>query len=132
MAALAARARAASAGLILSVGGGTMSDLGKSVSRELGLPNWGLMTAPSMDAHTSGTANLKTPSGAVTHPATPSRRVFCDHAVLQKAPEELFLAGLGDQLAKFLGYLDWRLGAWVFGEYFLPGDGRGLPAVRAT
>jgi hypothetical protein len=42
--------------------------------------------------------------------------VFCDTAVVEKAPEELFLAGVGDQLAKFLGYLDWQLGAWVHGE----------------
>ncbi len=113
---LAERAREASAGLILSVGGGTLSDLGKAISHRTGLPNWSLMTAPSMDAHTSGTSNMKTPSGAVAHPATPSRRVFCDTEVLEKAPEELFLAGLGDQVAKFLGYLDWQLGAWVFGE----------------
>ena len=82
------RARAASAGLILSVGGGTMSDLGKSVSDRLGVPNWGLMSAPSMDAHASGTANLKTPGGAITEPVTPSRRVFCDTAVLEKAPDK--------------------------------------------
>jgi glycerol-1-phosphate dehydrogenase [NAD(P)+] len=69
-----------------------------------------------MDAHTSATSNMKTPSGAVSRPATPSRRVFCDTVILEKAPEELFLAGLGDQVAKFLGYLDWQLGAWVFGE----------------
>jgi glycerol-1-phosphate dehydrogenase [NAD(P)+] len=117
---LTGRARAARAVLILSVGGGTLSDLGKTVSLRLGIPNWGLMTAPSMDAHASGTSNLKSPSGAVSRPATPSRRVFCDTAVLEKAPEELFLAGLGDQLAKFVGYLDWQLGAWVFGEYFCP------------
>jgi hypothetical protein len=42
--------------------------------------------------------------------------VFCDTDILEKAPEELFLAGLGDQVAKYLGYLDWQLGAWVFGE----------------
>jgi glycerol-1-phosphate dehydrogenase [NAD(P)+] len=117
---LAAQARAASAGLILSVGGGTMSDLGKSISIALGVPNWGLMTAPSMDAHTSGTANLKTPAGAVSRPAAASVRVFCDTVVLEKAPEELFLAGLGDQLAKFVGYLDWRLGAWLYDEAFCP------------
>ena len=117
---LADRARAASAGLILSVGGGTMSDLGKAVSHRLGLPNWGLMTTPSMDAHASGTSNMKTLTGADSRPVTPSRRVFCDTAVLREAPEELFLAGLGDQLAKFLGYLDWQLGAWVFGEAFCP------------
>jgi glycerol-1-phosphate dehydrogenase [NAD(P)+] len=117
---LTARAREASAGLILSVGGGTLSDLGKMVSAKLGVPNWGLMTAPSMDAHASGTANLKTSAGAISHPVTASRRIFCDTEVLQGAPEELFLAGLGDQLAKLLGYLDWQLGAWVFGEAICP------------
>jgi glycerol-1-phosphate dehydrogenase [NAD(P)+] len=117
---LAARARGAAAGLILSVGGGTMSDLGKSVSAALGVPNWSLMTAPSMDAHCSGTANLKTEKGAISQPTTPSRRVFCDLTVLRQAPEELFLAGLGDQLAKFLGHLDWQLGAWLFGEDYCP------------
>ena len=117
---LANRARGASAGLILSVGGGTLCDLGKSVSWKLGVPNWGLMTAASMDAHTSGTANWKTDKGAITHPAVPSSRVFCDLTVLRRAPKELFLAGLGDQLAKLLGYLDWQLGAWLFGEHFCP------------
>jgi glycerol-1-phosphate dehydrogenase [NAD(P)+] len=117
---LAAQARAAAAGLILSVGGGTLSDLGKLISAELRVPNWAMMTAPSMDAHTSSTSNIKTEAGAIPHPAAPSRRVFCDAAVLLAAPKELFLAGLGDQLAKFLGYLDWRLGSWVFGEAICP------------
>jgi hypothetical protein len=59
--------------------------------------------------------------------------VFCDTAVVEKAPEELFLAGLGDQLAKFLGYLDWRLGAWVFGEYFCPETAEAsLQSARVT
>ncbi len=130
---LADRAREASAGLILAVGGGTLSDLGKAVSYRLGLPNWSLMTAPSMDAHASGTSNMKTPSGAVAVPATPSRRVFCDTEVLAGAPEELFLAGLGDQVAKFLGYLDWQLGAWVFGETICPETAEAsLQSVRLT
>jgi glycerol-1-phosphate dehydrogenase [NAD(P)+] len=130
---LTERARAASAGLILAVGGGTMSDLGKAVSHRLGLPNWGLMTAPSMDAHASGTSNMKTPSGAVSRPAAPSVRVFCDTDILARAPEELFQAGLGDQLAKFLGYLDWQLGAWVFEEYFCPEAAEAsLQSVRMT
>ncbi len=130
---LAGRVREASAGLILSVGGGTLSDLGKAISYRTGLPNWSLMTAPSMDAHASGTSNMKTPSGAVSVPATPSRRVFCDTAVLAGAPEELFLAGLGDQVAKFLGYLDWQLAAWVFGEAICPEAAEiSLQSVRLT
>lgn len=114
---LVVRAREASAGLVLSVGSGTLCDLGKEVSTQLGVPNWGLMTAPSMDAHGSGTANVKTPTGAISHPITPCRRVFCDTAALESAPQELYLAGLGDQLAKFLCYLDWQLCALVFGEF---------------
>ncbi len=130
---LADRAREVSAGLILSVGGGTLSDLGKAVSHRTGLPNWSLMTAPSMDAHASGTSNMKTSSGAVSRPATPSRRVFCDTDTLEKAPEELFLAGLGDQVAKFAGHLDWQLGAWVFGEAICPETAEAsLQSVRLT
>jgi hypothetical protein len=86
-----------------------------------------------MDAHASGTSNMKTPSGALSRPTTPSTRVFCDTEVLERAPVELFLAGLGDQVAKFLGYLDWQLGAWVFGEAICPETAEAsLESVRLT
>jgi glycerol-1-phosphate dehydrogenase [NAD(P)+] len=117
-AALTARALEADPRLIVSVGGGTLSDVGKKVSADLGVPNWGVMTSPSMDAHTSRTANLKTPGGTLSQPVTASRLVFCDPRVLEQAPAELFLAGLGDQLAKYPAYLDWRVSSWLFGEPF--------------
>lgn len=117
---LAGEARRAAAGLILSVGGGTVSDLGKKVSADTGIPNWCLMTAPSVDAFTSGTSNIKGENETSTLPVTPSQVVLGDLPVLAAAPEELFLAGLGDLLAKFLAFLDWRLAALVTGEPYCP------------
>jgi len=44
--------------------------------------------------------------------------VVCDLKVLAEAPRPLFLAGLGDLLAKYLARVDWRLSHAVTGEPF--------------
>ncbi len=130
---LAARVGRSGAGLILAVGAGTISDLAKKVSLESGLPNWSLMTAPSVDAYTSGRSNFKSGNGTASIPATPSRVVLGDLAVLEAAPREMVLAGLGDLLAKFLACLDWQVSAWVTGEKICPETRRAsLGAARAA
>jgi len=114
---LAADAGGASPDLILAVGGGTISDIGKMVSKFVGVPNWCIATAPSVDAYSSGTSALKLKAGHKTQPARPSELIFADLAVLEQAPELLFLSGIGDLLAKYLSYLDWKLSALITGEY---------------
>jgi glycerol-1-phosphate dehydrogenase [NAD(P)+] len=103
--------------LVLSVGSGTISDIAKMVSLELNIPNWCVPTAPSVDAYTSGTAALKLPYRHKTEPARPSEVVIADLNVLEKSPHLLFLSGVGDLLAKYLSYLDWRLSALITGEF---------------
>ena len=115
--ALAADAGAVSPDLILAVGGGTISDIGKMVSKIVGAPNWCVATAPSVDAYSSGTSALKLKAGHKTQPARPSELIFAELAVLEQAPEKLFLSGIGDLLAKYLSYLDWTLSALITGEY---------------
>jgi len=107
--------------LVLGIGAGTISDLGKMVSRNLNVPNWCVATAPSADAYGSGTAATKSEYRARAVEARPSERIVCDLAVLEQAPRDLFLSGLGDLLAKFLAFLDWNLSALVTGEYYCPG-----------
>ena len=102
--------------LILAVGGGTISDLAKMVSRDLEIPNWCVPTAPSVDAYSSGTSALKLSYRHKTEPARPAELIIADLDVLEKAPQLLFLSGVGDLLAKYLSYLDWRLSALVTGE----------------
>jgi glycerol-1-phosphate dehydrogenase [NAD(P)+] len=103
--------------LILAVGSGTISDIAKMVSRNLDVPNWCVPTAPSVDAYSSGTSALKLQHQHRTEPARPTEIILADLDVLEKAPRLLFLSGVGDLLAKYLSYLDWRLSALITGEY---------------
>jgi len=107
-------------GLVLAVGSGVISDLGKKVSHELGIPSWCVATAPSVDAYTSGNSVFKGHSRHQTVWVTPSEAVICDLEVMATAPRVMFLSGLGDLLAKFLVHLDWQLSARVTGEYLCP------------
>ena len=102
--------------LVLAVGGGTISDIAKMVSKDLDIPNWCVPTAPSVDAYSSGTSALKLPYRHQTEPTRPAELIIADLDVLQKAPQLLFLSGVGDLLAKYLSCLDWRLSALITGE----------------
>lgn len=114
---LAGEVRAAAPELLVAVGSGVVSDLGKAVSRATGVPNWSVATAASVDAYTSATAAIRVGGYHRALPATPSEVVVCDVGVIAAAPRRLFLAGLGDLLAKYLARLDWKLAGLVTGEW---------------
>jgi glycerol-1-phosphate dehydrogenase [NAD(P)+] len=104
--------------MVLAVGSGVVSDLGKKVSQDLAIPSWCVATAPSVDAYTSGNSVFKGGSRHHTVWVTPSEAVFCDLSVMAGAPRAMFLSGAGDLLAKILVHLDWQLSSRVTGEYF--------------
>jgi glycerol-1-phosphate dehydrogenase [NAD(P)+] len=117
---LAADARREAPSLIVAVGSGVISDLGKSVSLAVDVPNWCIATAPSVDAFSSATSALRVDG---FHSAVPSRIaqvIVCDPEIISGAPHELFLAGLGDLLAKYLAHLDWNVARMVSGEWYCP------------
>ncbi len=115
---LAAEAREARPGLLVSVGSGVISDLVKRVSLKLGVPNWCVATAPSVDAYSSGTSAINFDNFHGSMPARASEVIVCDLEVMEKAPREMHLGGLGDLLAKFLAFLDWNLSRVVTGEQY--------------
>ena len=114
--ALSAEVRALAPDLVVGVGSGVVSDLVKKVSLDAGLPNWCVATAASVDAYGSATAAIRIAGYHRPLPARPSEVIVCDLEVLSRAPRRLFLAGLGDLLAKYLASLDWALGACIAGE----------------
>jgi glycerol-1-phosphate dehydrogenase [NAD(P)+] len=120
VASLAADARREAPSLVVAVGSGVISDLVKSVSLALDVPNWCVATAPSVDAFSSATSALRVDG---FHSAVPSRIaevIVCDPEIMSGAPVELFLAGLGDLLAKYLAHLDWNVARMVTGEWYCP------------
>src|SRR6266403_201755 len=116
--ALAAEVRALAPDLLVGVGSGVVSDLVKKVSLDAGLPNWCIATAASVDAYGSARSAIRVAGYHRAVPARPSEVIVCDLEVLVRAPRRLFLAGLGDLLAKYLASLDWRLAARVTGETY--------------
>jgi glycerol-1-phosphate dehydrogenase [NAD(P)+] len=115
---LAAEVRAAAPQLLVAVGSGVVSDLGKAVSLETGVPNWAVATAASVDAYTSATAAIRVGGYHRSVPAAAADVVVCDLGVLVAAPRVLFLDGIGDLLAKYLARLDWQVAHLAAGEWF--------------
>jgi glycerol-1-phosphate dehydrogenase [NAD(P)+] len=117
---LAAEARAASPDLVVGVGGGVISDLVKRVSLEIEKPNWSVGTAASMDAYPSATVSFGVRGYKSALPGRISETIVCDLDVIGRAPREMFAAGIGDLLGKFIAYLDWNLSRIMTGEHFCP------------
>jgi len=106
------------ADVILPVGSGVLSDLGKWLAFDLNLPYVCFATAASMNGYAS--ANVAaTMNGVKTLLwARPPRTILSAPVVLRDAPYELTTAGLGDILAKSVSSADWRMNHFLFGDYF--------------
>jgi glycerol-1-phosphate dehydrogenase [NAD(P)+] len=117
---LAEEVRRISPDLLVAVGSGVISDLVKRVSIAVDIPNWCVATAASVDAYSSATAAIEINGFHNAVPARVSRTIVCDLDVIARAPREMFLAGLGDLLAKYLAFLDWNLSRIMTGEHYCP------------
>jgi glycerol-1-phosphate dehydrogenase [NAD(P)+] len=106
--------------VIVPVGAGVLSDLGKYLAREGHRPQVTVATAASMNGYAS--ANIApTVHGVKTLlEGSPPHAVLAGPAVLREAPWPLTSAGLGDVLAKSVSSADWKLNHLLFGDYFCP------------
>lgn len=118
VAALAERAEGVAA--VISVGSGTVNDLGKGAATRLSVPFLTVGTAASMNGYTSSITALLDDGLKTTVPATPAVAVVCDLDVMAAAPVRLTRAGLGDVVSKPACNADWRLSHILLGAHFCP------------
>lgn len=118
------RAYAEGVALIISVGSGTVNDLGKYSANEDNIDFWCLPTAPSMNGYTSGIAAIKVKGVKRTLPAVPPKRIYVFPEVIQQAPLKLRQAGFCDVLAKVVSDIDWQCESLLFSGGYC-----GLPAA---
>ena len=104
--------------LIVGVGSGVINDLCKFVGHKHHLPYIIVATAPSMDGYASAGAAMILDGMKVTPSATPPMAIVADTAVLKNAPMDMIRAGYGDIIGKFSCLNDWKLSAYIRGEYF--------------
>ena len=106
--------------LVLPVGAGVISDLGKWIAQDRELPYVTFATAASMNGYAS--SNIAPTIAGVKrlvygHPPV---AVLSSPTVLREAPHELTASGLGDVLAKSVSSADWYLNHLLFGDYYCP------------
>ena len=106
------------ADVILPVGSGVLSDLGKWLAFDLNFPYVCFATAASMNGCASANVAATMDGIKTLLWARPPRTVLSDPATLRESPYELTAAGLGDILAKSASSADWRMNHFLFGDYF--------------
>ncbi|WP_160561245.1 sn-glycerol-1-phosphate dehydrogenase [Parablautia muri] len=106
------------ADIIISVGTGTINDLGRYFSYITGRPFLLIATAPSMDGLVSGVAPLIFNNMKVTFPAQEPLALICDPEIMAAAPLKMLAAGAADILGKYNCLLDWKLSNIINDEYY--------------
>ncbi|MBW1803325.1 MAG: iron-containing alcohol dehydrogenase [Deltaproteobacteria bacterium] len=104
--------------VLIPVGGGVITDLGKWIAFDRGIPFVAFATAASMNGYASANVapTLKGIKSLIR--ARPPEAIFSRPSVLGDAPWELTASGLGDIIAKSVSSADWFLNHFLFGDFF--------------
>jgi glycerol dehydrogenase-like iron-containing ADH family enzyme len=111
----AAAAAADGAGCVITVGSGTVTDIGKSIERS-GTSLITVQTATSVNGYADPFSVLLRRGVKRTTASRWPDALVIDPGVLAGAPPELNRAGAGDMMALFTALADWYLAAAVAGE----------------
>ena len=111
----AAAAAAAGAGCVITVGSGTVTDIGKAAAPGA-TPLIAVQTATSVNGYADPFSVLLRRGVKRTTPSRWPDALIIDPGVLADAPPELNRAGAGDMMAMFTATADWYLASAVRGE----------------
>lgn len=127
----AATRAAAGADLVVAVGGGTISDIGKLAADRAGdLPLVVVQTAASVDGYTDNVSVLLRGGVKRTVPSRWPDVVVADVDVIAAAPARMNRAGYGEMTSMFTAPADWKLAALIgLDDTFHPGPIALLDAV---
>lgn len=102
------------ADVVVALGGGTVSDIGKlAVAARPGLPLVTVMTAASVDGYTDNVSVTLKEGVKRTVPSVWPNVVVADAETVAGAPERMNRAGYGEMTSMYVAPADWRLAAIV-------------------
>ncbi len=104
-----AAAAAAGAGCVVTVGSGTVTDIGKEAARLSGSPLVAVQTAASVNGYADGLAVILRDGVKRTVPSIWPSALIIDTRVLTDAPPALTRSGFAEMMAMFTAPADWRL-----------------------
>jgi glycerol-1-phosphate dehydrogenase [NAD(P)+] len=94
---------------IVSVGSGTLVDIGKVVAQRLSLPHIVIQTAASVNGFADNQSVLLIDGVKRTTPSQWPTVLIIDPWVVAEAPSSMTRAGLGDEISMFTAGADWYL-----------------------
>lgn len=103
--------------LVVTVGSGTLNDIGKFISFKLAIDYFIVATAPSMDGFASNVSAMITNRLKTTYETHVPKAIIGDINILKEAPMNMIAAGIGDILGKYVCLLDWKIAHLIQGEY---------------
>lgn len=103
------RLRALGDTVICSIASGTLNDLAKLASGELGRPYLNVCTAASVDGYTAFGAAITRDGFKITRACPAPVAIVADIDVIAKAPQTLTATGYGDLIEKIPAGADWIL-----------------------
>ena len=101
---------------LVAVGSGSVTDITRVTAKAAKLPFVSVGTAPSMDGYTSVVAPLIFRGAKIHRKANCPEIIVCDLDVMSRAPEGMFISGVGDVLGKCIAKADWVLGSIINDE----------------
>lgn len=104
--------KSSAADVVVTIGGGTITDIGKVASfRSGGLPIVVIQTAASVDGFTDNVSVVLREGVKRTIPSRWPTVVLADTTTISGAPRRMNTAGLGELVSLFTAPLDWQLAA---------------------
>lgn len=104
----------------IALGAGTLNDVVKMATHNLGMTMAVVGTAPSMNGYNSAIAAVLSEGVKTTQTCQAPRVVIADLKVMAQAPHRMIASGLGDLLSKPVSNSDWRLSARLLGTHHSP------------
>jgi glycerol-1-phosphate dehydrogenase [NAD(P)+] len=104
--------------LVIPVGSGVISDVGKWLAHDSGVPLVTFATAASMNGYTAANVAPKIAGVKSLVRAAAPVLAFSRPKVITGAPHEMTVSGLGDVLAKPVSSADWYMNHFLFDDYF--------------
>ncbi len=93
--------------VVCSIASGTLNDLAKLASGELGRPYMNVCTAPSVDGYAAFGASIAKDGFKITRNCPAPRGLVADMRVIAAAPARLLYTGYGDLIEKVPAGADW-------------------------
>lgn len=106
--------------IAIAAGSGTVNDLTKWASFELGLPYAVVATAASMNGYSAANVAPMVQGVKVLVRAAAPVAVFAVPGIIEAAPFEMTASGFGDAIAKCMSGADWLMNNYLFGEHYCP------------